>query len=260
MQQYMECQNGAYTIRGTVYIPEQASVNHKVPMTVLCHGFTADRNETLFIHRRLARILSAAGIAALCFDFMGSGESDGTFEEMSVLTETADVLAVLNYVCTLDYVDADRIALHGMSQGGLVACLAAAREPQKIRALSLWAPALCIPDMCKKGYLLKVSLDKIEEIGYIDYQGEKLGLIYVRDALQTDVWEELRSYAGPILTVHGTADQTVPYEYSVKLCEQFGGQCVLKTIEGADHDFETLSHNRQRLEYAVAFLKEQLSV
>ncbi len=258
MQQYIECKSGPYTIRGTVYIPEQVSANHNVPMTVLCHGFTADRNETLFIHRRLAQLLCAEGIAALCFDFMGSGESDGTFEEMSVLTETADVLAVLDYVRTLDYVDADRVALHGMSQGGLVACLAAAREPGKIRALSLWAPALSIPDMCRKGYLLKVSLDKIEEIGYIDYQGAKLGSIYVRDALKTDVWEELRSYAGPILTVHGTADQTISYECSVKLRERFAGQCILKTVEGADHDFETISHNRQRLEHAVTFLKEQL--
>ncbi|MCD7921831.1 MAG: alpha/beta fold hydrolase [Clostridiales bacterium] len=258
MQQYMECKSGSYTIRGTVYIPEQASAEHRVPMAVLCHGFTADRNETLFIHRRLAKLLCAAGIAALCFDFMGSGESDGTFEEMSVLTETADVLAVLDHVRTLDYVDADRVALHGMSQGGLVACLAAARKPQKICALSLWAPALSIPDMCRKGHLLKISLDKIEEIGYIDYQGIKLGSVYVRDALKTDVWEELRSYAGPILTVHGTADQTISYECSVKLRDCFSGQCVLKTVEGADHDFETISHNQQRLEHAVTFLKKQL--
>ncbi|MCC8028274.1 MAG: alpha/beta hydrolase [Lachnospiraceae bacterium] len=258
MQQYMECKRGSYTIRGTVYIPEEASADYRVPMTIFCHGFTADRNETLFIHRRLAMLLCEAGIAALCFDFMGSGESDGTFEEMSVLTETADALAVLQYAGTPDYVDPDRIALHGMSQGGLVACLAAAREPEKIRALSLWAPALSIPDMCREGYLLRISLDKIEENGYIDYQGVKLGSVYVRHALKTNVWEELKSYAGPIQTVHGTADETIPYEYSVKLRDCFPEQCVLKTVEGADHDFETIPYNRQRLEHAAAFLKEQL--
>ncbi|MCD8323522.1 MAG: alpha/beta hydrolase [Clostridiales bacterium] len=258
MQKYIEFNRGTYTLRGMAYIPEGASAKHKVPLTVICHGFTANRNETLFIHTRLARRLCEEGIAAICFDFMGSGESDGAFEEMSVLTEVADVFALLEYVRTLEYADLSRVALHGMSQGGLVSCLAAAAVPDQIQALSLWAPALCIPDMAHGSEMLGVSLDNIEENGYIDFRGTKLGRIYVEDAKTVNVWEAMKKYAGPVQIVHGTSDMSVDFSYSVRLQEMLGGQCVLRPVEGADHDFATLSYNQQRLDYAVEFLKKNL--
>ncbi len=258
MQKYMECKSGKYIIRGTIHIPEGASAAAPVPMTVICHGFTADRNENLFIHKRLAKRLCAEGIAALCFDFMGSGESDGTFVEMSVLTEAADALAVLDYVRTLDFVDQACVAFHGMSQGGLVSCLTAAARPDQIRALSLWAPALCIPDMCYGKELLGIPLDGIKEKGYIDFRGEKLGSIYVEDGRKVNIWDDIQKYKGPVQIVHGTADMSVDFSYSVRLKEVLGDRCVLYPVEGADHDFATLSYNQQRLDYAVGFLKETL--
>ncbi|MCD8364637.1 MAG: alpha/beta fold hydrolase [Clostridiales bacterium] len=258
MQQYMECTRGNYIIRGTIYIPEGASAEHPVPLTVLCHGFTADRNEWLFSHSRLAKLLCAEGIAAICFDFMGNGESDGEFAEMSVLTELEDVLAVLEYVRTLDYADQKKVALHGMSQGGLVACLAAAAIPDRICALSLWAPALCIPEMCAGGELLGVSMDGMEEKGYIDFRGVKLGLVYKQDGPKINVWEEVKKYNGPVQIVHGTADTSVDFSYSVRLQKLLGNRCILHPVEGADHDFESVSFNRQRLDHAVSFLKRTL--
>jgi len=258
MQQYMECESGNYVIRGTIHIPEGASAACPVPMTVICHGFTADRNENLFIHKRLAKRLCAEGIAALCFDFMGSGESDGDFVEMSVLTEAADALAVLAYVQTLDFVDPERVAFHGMSMGGLVSCLTAAARPDEIRALSLWAPALCIPDMCNEKELLGISVEGVIEKGYVDFRGEKLGSIYVEDGRKVNIWEDIQKYKGPVQIVHGTADQSVDFSYSVRLKEILGDRCVLYPVEGADHDFATLPYNQQRLDHAVNFLRENL--
>ncbi|MCC8150735.1 MAG: alpha/beta hydrolase [Lachnospiraceae bacterium] len=258
MQKYMECKSGNYVIRGTIHIPEGTSAANPVPMTVLCHGFTADRNENLFIHKRLAKRLCAEGIAALCFDFMGSGESDGAFAEMSVLTEAADALAVLDYVRTLDFVDRKRVAFHGMSQGGLVSCLTAAARPDQIHALSLWAPALCIPDMCHGNELLGISVEGISEKGYIDFRGEKLSSIYVEDGRKVNIWDDIQKYKGPVQIVHGTADMSVDFSYSVRLKEVLGDRCALYPVEGADHDFSTISYNQQRLDYAVGFLKETL--
>lgn len=258
MQKYVECMSGKNMLRGMAYLPEIAGRGNRVPLVVILHGFTADRNENLFIHKRLAKALCAEGIASLCFDFMGSGESDGLFCEMSVLTEVADVLAILDFAKSLVFVNPDRIALHGMSQGGLVAALTAARLSEQIKALSLWAPAFCIPDMCRKGNLLGISTEGIEQKGYIDYHGDKLGKIYVDDACRINIYDEVKKYPGPIQTVHGTNDHSVPFLYSEKLKELAGEQCILIQVEGADHDFATLDFNQKRLDAAVEFLKSHL--
>ncbi len=44
--------------------------------------------------------------------------------------ETGDVLAALDYLLTLPYVDKDRVAVGGTSLGGLVSVMAASREPR----------------------------------------------------------------------------------------------------------------------------------
>ena len=67
----------------------------------------------------------------------GSGKSTGSSLGMSVLTEKADLLNVLDYVKGLDYVDPTRITLAGCSQGGLVSALAAAEREAEVERLVL---------------------------------------------------------------------------------------------------------------------------
>lgn len=45
----------------------------------MLHGFTGNKTETHFLYTRLARQLATQGIAALRFDFAGSGDSQGEF-------------------------------------------------------------------------------------------------------------------------------------------------------------------------------------
>ena len=64
------------------------------------------------------------GYVAFTFDFCGGyamcGKSDGKTTEMSVLTETKDLKAVIEYVRNLSYTDSEKILLMGCSQGGFV--------------------------------------------------------------------------------------------------------------------------------------------
>ena len=57
----------------------QKSDSHRqgrMPMVIICHGFTADKEG--FLLRLLADSLEANGIASLRFDFNGHGQSEGT--------------------------------------------------------------------------------------------------------------------------------------------------------------------------------------
>lgn len=106
-----------------LHVPDQRP--GKVPFVILFHGFCDDRNEINFVHTELSRRLCERGIASVRFDFAGSGDSDGRFEDMTVSSEVEDGLAILDYVKSLDFVDQSRIAIHGLSMGGCVASMVA---------------------------------------------------------------------------------------------------------------------------------------
>ena len=113
----------------------------KVPVVCIFHGFTGTKVEPHFIFVKLSRRLEKAGIASLRFDFGGSGESDGDFEDMTILTELEDAKAILDYAKSLPFADAERIGVVGLSMGGTVASLLAGERKEDVAALCLWAPA-----------------------------------------------------------------------------------------------------------------------
>src|ERR1041385_538167 len=81
------------TIRGTFY--HATGPERRRPTVLFLHGFTGQRIETDFLFVSLARSLAADGIHAVTFDFCGSGESDGRFDQMLVSHELTDTLCVL---------------------------------------------------------------------------------------------------------------------------------------------------------------------
>jgi dipeptidyl aminopeptidase/acylaminoacyl peptidase len=104
------------------------------PGIVLSHGWARSRAELLphadFLHR--------AGYAILMFDYRHRGESDGAAITMG-LREQGDLLAAIDFLAERPEVDADRLAAFGMSMGGVVSILVAARD-ERIRSLAVEAP------------------------------------------------------------------------------------------------------------------------
>jgi dipeptidyl aminopeptidase/acylaminoacyl peptidase len=95
--------------------------------------------------RDIADTLGRRGIAVLRYDDRGVGQSGGT----GALRDTAtsedfadDVLSVVNYLRLRRDIDGARIILAGHSEGGLIAPIAAAKDP-RVRAVILMAgPAI----------------------------------------------------------------------------------------------------------------------
>ena len=190
MERYVECESRGLTLRGMLHVPDQRP--GKVPFVILFHGFCDDRNEINFVHTELSRRLCERGIASVRFDFAGSGDSDGRFEDMTVSSEVEDGLAILDYVKSLDFVDQSRIAIHGLSMGGCVASMVAGLRDADVCALSLWCPAPDVVYNMKHKMLCGVDVSDIEEKGYADYEGLRVGLGFYQDALELD------PYAGAV--------------------------------------------------------------
>ena len=94
------------------------------PMFMLLHGFTSRKDTPLLT--TLANKLEAKGIASIRFDFNGHGESEGRFQDMTVLNEIEDAKKVYAYVKSLPGVTS--ISIAGHSQGGVVTSMTAGRR------------------------------------------------------------------------------------------------------------------------------------
>lgn len=230
----VECVSNGKILRGRLVRPASGENGSIV---ILFHGFCVDKDEQQGSFKRLALTLADQGIASVRFDFDGTGESDGEFADMSVLTEVEDAEAILDYVKSLDFVDVDRIGAVGMSLGGVVLSLLAGKHPEDLRAICLWAPAACIVDDLKKGFVRGVAFDSqnIPETLTFD-DGITIGKKYITEAENLDIYGTAKNYQGPVLVIMGDADQFVPMEYANKYLDIYT-HGNMKVIQGAGHGF-----------------------
>jgi len=124
----VEIKRDGLTLRGDFVKPQTDKFN----LVILMHGFTSNRGiEPSQLLYQLAQRFVAEGLGTLRFDFNGHGESDGRFQDMTVLNEIADGKAILDYARSLEGVE--NIYLLGHSQGGVVASMLAGYYPEKNR-------------------------------------------------------------------------------------------------------------------------------
>lgn len=109
----------------------------KNAVVVLCNPFGYDAQITHYAQKKLAERLSAAGIAALRFDYYGTGDSAGEDEGADRLEAWLRSIAeAVKEARRLS--GAGRVILFGLRLGALLAGAAAAREP--VDGLVLFGP------------------------------------------------------------------------------------------------------------------------
>lgn len=219
------------TLRGMILKPSGLTAVRKT--IIVSHGFSSN----MLITFGYAKTFAEAGYTAVLYDFCmsGSGISSGKSTGMSVITEKENLLDLIDYVKTLDFVDKNHLSLAGCSQGGLVSALAAAEREEDIEELFLYYPALCIPDDARRGHMITAEFDpdKIPDEFYAI--AIKLGRKYAEDAKKLDPYREICTFKKPVLIVHGIEDSLVNISYSEKAARQYP-KCTLKEIHG-DHGF-----------------------
>ena len=110
-------------LAGSLTLPERTPA----PALVAVHGAeAATRSYALYEH--LHAVLPPAGFAAVTFDRRGEGASTGEPSAGRFDLLADDAIAVVEDVAALPEIDAARIGLWGISQGGWVAPLAATRS------------------------------------------------------------------------------------------------------------------------------------
>ncbi|MEM2617761.1 MAG: alpha/beta fold hydrolase, partial [Thermofilaceae archaeon] len=110
--------SAGFNLAGVLHLP--SSVEKPKPVLLL-HGFTGFKSEAGRLYTDLARVLCSAGYAVLRFDYRCHGDSPLPFEEFRVSMAVEDAENAVNYVKSLEGVDASRFALVGLSMGGFIA-------------------------------------------------------------------------------------------------------------------------------------------
>lgn len=128
------------TLAGTLTMPrEQGSF----PAVVMITGSgPQNRDEEILGHKPflvIADHLTRHGIAVLRFDDRGVAQSEGDFSSATSYDFATDVEAAVAYLRTRDEIDHSKIGLVGHSEGGIIAPIVAARNPEKIDFIVLLA-------------------------------------------------------------------------------------------------------------------------
>ena len=223
----------------------------KCPMVMLLHGFSGNKNESLFI--KIANELEKSGIASIRFDFNGHGESEGEFQNMTVLNEIEDAKKVYEYVSSLDYVKSVSVAGH--SQGGVVtSMLSGELGKSKVKCAVLMAPAAVLREDAIRGNTMGVMYDPLNPPEYVElFDGRlKLGREYIKTAFNLPIFDVAEKYTGDVCLIHGTGDRVVPYSYS-EYYHKLYKKSEIHILPGQDHGFGQ-DNQAQVVKIAVDFL------
>lgn len=245
----VEIKRDGLTLRGEFHKPNVEKFN----LVILMHGFTSNRgvdpDQLLY---QLAERFENNGLATLRFDFNGHGESDGRFQDMTVLNEIEDGKAILDYARNLSGVE--KIYLLGHSQGGVVASMLAGYYPDKIAKLALLAPAATLKDDALKGDTQGYTYDPKNIPDELPIKkGLILGGFYLRTAQTLPIYEVAKEYRGPVCLIHGLKD-TVVNNIASKRYDDVYSNDQLHLLEDADHGFGIGNSRQEALDIATQFM------
>lgn len=230
-------------IAAKAFIPAEDGKSY--PTVIFAHGF----NENYRNFQQHGPGYAESGIACIFFDFCGGGTeslSDGKLNEMTICTEMEDLETMIDEVSAFDYVDANRLFLHGESMGGFVSAYVAAKMPERIKALVLWYPAFVVPDDSKRRF----------ENNDNTCFGLELSPDFNKVSMDIDIFDVISKYTGPVKLIHGDEDSVVSLNYSERAVKSFK-DASLTVMPGAGHGFGEEDSTKAR-ELTIEFIMKQL--
>jgi uncharacterized protein len=193
---------------------------------VILHGAGSVKES----HFDFARQLRANGLAAVCFDQRGHGESDGALGE-GAIEDVATIRSLL---------PDGPVALRGSSMGGWLALAAASRvRPNAVVAI---CPAT------SDGLLRGLRL------GSFDFRADRPGLDRLLAVHDLEV--AARELGERLLLLHAEGDETVPVEHSRALHAVAPGSKLVVT-PGGHH--RSVQHDPELQAYAARWLVRSLA-
>jgi uncharacterized protein len=192
---------------------------------VVIHG-AGSRKEN---HFDFARVLQAAGVAAVVFDQRGHGESEGALGA-GVLDDVATIARLL---------PPGPVALRGSSMGGFVALMAGARmDAAAVVAICPATGQMLARGLREREFEFRADEDGLEEL-----------------LLDADERAAARALGERLLLLHAEGDDRVPIATSRELHAAAPGSRLV-AVPGGDH--RSVQHDPELQALAVRFIAQAL--
>lgn len=231
-------------IPATIQLPAKSARGEELPLVVLCHGFTGNRQGDGHF-APLAEDLTAHGIATVRLDFAGCGDSTEPYANYTLANMAADVDSVIGYMQAT--YGTGKTALVGHSIGGRLASLYPQLGQYPVTALALWSPA--------NGTGLQglefLSIDNfaaVEELaaradaeGSVAAWGVELSAAYIDGMRDSDPNAVLQESGLPVLLTYSGNERilsdTTQTETKAAVESLPDGQVVLDSFVNGDHNY-----------------------
>lgn len=244
-------------LAASIDLPEDA--DRPLPTVVMVHGLTGQRLGKSYHFVEFARRLADRGVAVVRFDQTGSGESTGSFTDLTIPRMVDDTHAVCDWLATQAWHDPNRLGFVGVSLGALPAIAVDAQRNS--RAVALWAPVYDMPRTfaatAKTG--LRAML---EHQGWVPYRGLRISAEFVDQLDAVDTAAALADNNAPLLVFHSKMDQVVSIAESrayIERCGELNRPCELIESATADHDYTEYPDRQHLLTRTIAFFTDVFS-
>ena len=206
---------------------------------VLVHGITVDKDEDGF-YVEIARRLCSIGVPSLRCDLRGHGRSEGTYEDVTLLSVVNDIASACE--TALSKTATDTLHLIAASFGGGLAAMYTANAPE-VASLILLNPLLDYkrrmldPKPFWNGkQLTEEGAAQLKTIGWLPHGQFRMGRCLINELLQLKPYEAMKAIDCPVLVIHGTKDGVVPFDLAKKYSTHLR-RGTFVAIRGADHGF-----------------------
>jgi len=207
------------------YFPPSAEKNGATIIYV--HGFQAERSWLL----SQARFMIDEGYGALLLDLRNSGESDGDTTYFGD-KEWHDVEGAVNYLRTRPEVNMDALGIMGRSMGGGVVIRAQA-EMGIFKFVIAQSTFTSIPDLVTDVVPLSTGLPSFPFAPMIVFFAERETGVDINSVNSVNELQRINNT--PILIMHGTEDDWIPFTQGQALFEAAKEPKQFYAIEGAPH-------------------------
>lgn len=231
-------------IPATIQLPAKSARGEELPLVVLCHGFTGNRQGDGHF-APLAEDLAVHGIATVRLDFAGCGDSTEPYANYTLANMAADVDSVIGYMQAT--YGTGKTALVGHSMGGRLASLYPQQGQYPVTALALWSPA----NGTGLHGLEFLSIDNfaaVEELaaradaeGSVAAWGVELSAVYIDGMRDSDPNAALQESGLPVLLTYSGNERILSYttQTGTKAAVESlpDGQVVLDPFVNGDHNY-----------------------
>ena len=221
--------SGGHQLVGTIHLAASAE---PCPALILLHGIPGSEKNYDIAYR-----LRELGWHTLIVQFRGSWGSDGDYD---MLTQPDDALAALDFLVNTAAewnVDAEHIAVLGFSLGNRAALVAAHHDTRISAVISV------------AGFsdFDEVTLSEVAYTNSVPFlraaTARSLSAQWMKLSGADNPVNRIAEIKQPMLIIHGTQDDTVPYWMAPALYEASARRAELVPIEDADHVFT--DHRKQ---------------